>query len=167
MKKTLLISALAAALCITLCACNNGGDSKESENSGSSVQNEVTKTPAEKTEELLNTLNFPQMVEIKGETLEATLGNAITVSELSDYSVFRCGSGANPDEFGILVANDAETAAKIKQALDSWVEYQSGLYRDYTPAEAYKLDDCFVELRGNTVTYAICEDNSKARQILI
>lgn len=160
MKKSVLAIIL-AAFCMTLCACDNSKDSGDS-----SINNEVAKTPSEKAAELLEKVEFPEMVELSGELIEASF-TGISKENLSEYHVYRCGSGAHPDEFGIIIANDAETAAKLKDAVADWLQYQSDLYRDYTPAEAYKLEDSFVNIVDfDTVVYAVCDNNALARDIL-
>ena len=161
MKKTVLALILAAG-CAALCACNNGDSS-----GGSSSKVEVVKTPSEKAAELLEKAEFPEMAEQPGEMIEASF-IGISKEDLSEYHVYRCPQGAYPDEFGILVANDAETAAKLKDAVADWLQDQSDLYRDYTPSEMYKLEDSFVKLDEKTFTviYAVCDNNTLAREIL-
>ena len=61
---------------------------------------------------------------------------------------------------------DSDTAAAIKTSLDERVKKQRDSYADYKPDEMYKFDDCFVEADGNTVYYAVCADNSSAKDIL-
>ena len=165
MKKIVLALILAAG-CVALCACDNGNSSGGSSDQNG-VQNEVTKSPSEKAAELLEKVEFPEMVELSGEMIvESFLG--IAESDLSEYHGYRCVAGAHPDEFGILVANDLDTAVKLKDAVGEWVEYQIVLYRDYTPSEVYKLEDSFVILdeKTCTITYAICDNNALAREIL-
>ena len=36
---------------------------------------------------------------------------------------------------------------------------------DYTPAEMYKFDDSFVNVNGDTVSYAVCANNELAKNI--
>ena len=72
-----------------------------------------------------------------------------------------------PDEFGIFVAADEDAAAEIETALNSRIESQKETFTDYTPAEMYKFDDCFVTKSGTTVCYAVCADNTSAQEILL
>lgn len=164
MKKTLLALSL-AGICLLLAGCSDNSGKSSGDSSNNSTENPTAaETPAEKAEELLNTINFPEMVQVKGTNLEASLG--IKEEELEDFAVYRCGSGAYPDEFGIIVVKDSGNVMKVKSAVKDWIDFQSDSYRDYKPAEMYKLEDSFVSVNGKTVTYAICEDNSKAREIL-
>ena len=63
-------------------------------------------------------------------------------------------------------AEAAKKADEIKTALEKRVDNQKSTYKDYTPDEMYKFDDCFVKQDGNTVYYAVTADNTKAADIL-
>lgn len=165
MKKVLL-SVITAALVCGLCGCNSssGSSSGSTSDTSTSSASQTTLSAKEKTAKLLAEVEFPSMVEIDAQKLEFWFGT--TEDEVTEYSVYICASGAKPDEFGILVAKDAETAGKIKEAIDKRIETQRNTFTDYTPKEMYKFDDCFVDVNGNTVCYAICADNEKAAVIL-
>lgn len=170
MKKIFSI-AMIAVMCAAFTACGNsaGGDSDsgKSSNDNKTEQQSSTeniKKPSEKAAELLDAVTFPQMVEKDMEFVEVTFG--ITSDMVTDHIFYVCGSGAMPDEFGIFEAADADAAASVKAKIDSRIAYQKDTYTTYSPDEAYKLTDSFCEVNGNTVIYAICADNSKAREIL-
>lgn len=164
MKKLLSI-AMAVVMCAALTACGDNGGQNSGNNSSSSQTSSVAeKKPSEKAQELLAAVTFPEMVSKDMEFAEYTFG--ITADMVSDHVLYVCGSGAMPDEFGIFVASSADAAAQIKEKLENRIAYQKETYTTYTPDEVYKLDDSFVEANGNTVFYAICADNSKAREIL-
>ena len=166
MKKLISIIMI-ATLCCAFTACkNDSGDSGKNNSSNKSNSSTVSnKKPSEKANELLSSVTFPEMVSKDMEFVEVTLG--ITADMVSEHVFYICGSGAMPDEFGIFVATSAENASQIKDKLGSRVEYQRDTYSTYSPDEAYKLTDCFVDIvNGNTVIYAVCADNSKAREIL-
>ncbi len=166
MKKTSIIAALTAALLLTGCSSGNtsSGASQSSQSSQAS-QTETAKTAAEKADALLAEVEFAgEMVEIDSETMDFRLG--FSTEGLTDYAAYICGSGAVPDEFGVFTADTAERAEEIKTALEKRIETQKDTYRDYTPEEMYKFDDCFVKQNGNTVFYAVTADNTKAAEIL-
>ncbi len=165
-KKIILACAvLAAAAILTGCSkTENSGNSANSGGSSSSATSAVSQSPSEKTTKLLTEVEFPEMVEVSADKLEVYFG--ISADKVDDFSVYICGSGAMPDEFGIFLAKDASAAAEIEQLLKDRIDYQTETYRDYTPQEAYKLEDSFVSVSGNTVIYAICADNTKAGEIL-
>lgn len=161
MKKILSI-VMAAAICAALTACGDSAGSNSKSDTQSSAP--AAKKPSEKAAELLGAVTFPEMVSKDMEFAEYTFG--ITPDKVTEHVLYVCGSGAVPDEFGIFVASSADAAAEIKGKIDKRIEYQKDTYTTYTPDEVYKLDDSFCEVNGNTVIYAICADNGKAREIL-
>lgn len=155
-----------AAACLTLTACNKENDSSNNSDT-SSVESKTEATPAEKTSQLLGAVEFPEMRKL--ETADDLKGNlGINLDDLTDYSAYICPSGMSPDGFGILVAKDEAAAASIKTAIENMIQDKNETFRDYPLAaeEVYKLDDAFVEVKGNVVYYAICADNTKAKEIL-
>lgn len=160
--KKILLSVITAALACGLCGC--GSSTSGSSDSPAGSVSQTTLSVKEKTEKLLGEVEFPSMVELTEDKLDIYFG--IAKDEVKEYSVYICGSAAMPDEFGIFVAKDAETAAKIKTAVENRIESQKKTYSDYKPGEMYKIDDSFIDVNGNTVCYAICADNEKAAEIL-
>lgn len=157
MKKIILALIAAAFVCASFTGCGTDAGS------GSAAVSADT-SPQSKTAALAETVTLPEMVEVKAEQLGDRYG--IDSADVTEFSAFVCGSGAMPDEFGVFVAKDADAAKRVSEALTKRVENQTKTYKDYTPAEAYKLEDSFVETKGSTVFYAICADNSKARELL-
>lgn len=163
--KKILLSVITAALVCGLCGCGSStGGSSSSSSSSSSSASQTTLSAKEKAEKLLGAVEFPSMVEVTADKLDIYFG--ITEDEVKEYSVYICGSGAMPDEFGVFVAKDADTAAKIKAEVEKRIESLRKTYSDYTPKEMYKLDDSFIDVNGSTVCYAVCADNAKAAEIL-
>ncbi len=163
MRKIKIFAVLLAAGML-LTGCNNAPSDSSSSSSGSESESSSEKTVSEKTAELLESIEFPEMVEVKSDKLSVYYD--IDADELKEFSAYVCGSGAMPDEFGIFVANDADDASDIKEDLEERIEKQRSTYQDYTPDEMYKIEDSFVEVSGNTVIYAVCADNSTAKSIL-
>lgn len=182
-KKKLIIAA--ALSCVMLAGCgdkdntSSGGKSPASL-SGSTVskpENSIPESNSDSdvvifynindlTKQLLDDVEFPSMVAVKEDNLEVYYG--FTKDDVEAYSAYICGSGAMPDEFGIFIAKDENSALLISRLLEVRLEYQKKTYKDYPTAanELYKLDDCFVSINGKTVTYAICADNNRAKDIL-
>lgn len=119
---------------------------------------------SKKTSALLEAIDFPEMTEVTADGLNLFFG--IDEADVSEFSAYLCGSGAVPDEFGIFIVKDADAANRVAAALNERAERQRKMFKDYLPNEMYKFDDCFVEINGTVVTYAVCADNSKARELL-
>ena len=163
MKKTFTAAALLAAL--LLAGCSNSGTSGAGDSSSAAASENAYLSAQEKAEKVLADIEFNgEMVAIDGENMELRLG--FTSDGLTDYAAYACGSAALPDEFGVFVAESEDKAAEIKTALEKRIETQKETYKDYTPEEMYKFDDCVVAQNGTTVYYAITADNSKAESIL-
>lgn len=163
MKKTFTAAALLAAL--LLAGCSNSGTSGAGDSSSAVASEDASLSAQEKAEKVLADIEFNgEMVAIDGENMELRLG--FTSDGLTDYAAYACGSAALPDEFGVFVAESEDKAAEIKTALEKRIETQKETYKDYTPEEMYKFDNCVVAQNGTTVYYAITADNSKAESIL-
>ena len=163
MKKTFTAAALLAAL--LLAGCSNSGTSGAGDSSSAAASETASLSAQEKAEKVLADIEFNgEMVAIDGENMELRLG--FTSDGLTDYAAYACGSAALPDEFGVFVAESEDKAAEIKTALEKRIETQKDTYKEYTPEEMYKFDDCVVAQNGTTVYYAITADNSKAESIL-
>ncbi|MGN0650149.1 MAG: DUF4358 domain-containing protein [Oscillospiraceae bacterium] len=154
----LAISALCGAMILT--GCSNSGNSGVS--TGASSEQVIS--PAEKTAKLLTEVEFPEMVEVTEEKFSFYYKAESTA--VKSYSAYVCGSGAYPDEFGVFETESEQAATDFSQKLEDRIEKQRETYTDYTPAEMYKFDDCFVKQDGNYVYYAICADNVSAKDIL-
>lgn len=157
MRKFISIFA-AAILCMTLVGC--GGD-----NSG--------KTPAERTSALTSELSeaassagtaLPEMVSVAAGTLHDRF--LIDEGDVSEFSAYVCGNGSSPREYGVFTAKDGDAAKRISDALKAHIEMQRKSFETYKPDEMYKFDNSFVEISGNVVSYAVCEDNDKAKKLL-
>ncbi len=73
------------------------------------------------------------------------------------------GIGTNIDEYGIFLGKDAEQAASLKAALETYLEYRESVWMDeYLPEEKPKLDNAEVWQQGNYVMYVILGDSDRA-----
>lgn len=162
MKK--IIAICAAALCLTLTGCGESASTSDSNSASNSASSAGSESASNKTAAFKDAVTLPAMVNVTSDTLEDRYN--IKPEDVTDFSAYICGSGAMPDEFGIFCAVDKDAANRVSQALNKRIENQRSTYQDYTPNEMYKFDDCFVEVDGTVVVYAISEDNSKAKEML-
>lgn len=160
MKKFATITAL--LLCAAMMTGCAGGDTSSA--SDSSAIDAAEKSVTEKTAEVLSTVALPEMSEVTADKLP--MYYKIAEEDVTEFSAYVAGAGAYPDEFGIFVAVDEAKAEEIKTKLEERVDKQMNTYRDYSPDEMYKFDDCVVEVDGNTVIFAVTDDNETAKDIL-
>ncbi len=66
----------------------------------------------------------------------------------------------------VICAADEESAIAVKQALSDWVETNKIGESNYRPAEAEKLDNAILEVRGNTVLLVVAADAEKAKSVI-
>ncbi len=177
-KRAMSIAMAAALALMAGCGDKTGSDNQSgtldvsdasNASSASNASNAATseadvKSASERVAELAGQIELPSMAEVTADNLSTFLG--IDSEKVSEFSAQICASGAMPDEFGVFVAVDENAAADIKSTLESRIEKQRDTYKDYTPDEMYKFDDCFAEQDGNCVFYAICADNKLAADIL-
>ncbi len=177
-KRAMAIAMAAALALMAGCGDKTGSDNQSgtldvsdasNASSASNASNVATseadvKSASERVAELAGQIELPSMAEVTADNLSTFLG--IDSEKVSEFSAQICASGAMPDEFGVFVAVDENAAADIKSTLESRIEKQRDTYKDYTPDEMYKFDDCFAEQDGNCVFYAICANNKLAADIL-
>lgn len=159
--KKFTFAALAACLLLTGCG-NNGGESAST--GDTSTVSTVAKTPAEKTAEVLDTVELPEMAEVTTDKLLAYYG--IEEADVTDFSAYVAGAGVYPDEFGVFVAVDEAAAQKIFEKLEKRIEKQEKTYKDYSPDEMYKFEGAYLAVNGVNVSFAVCSDNDAAEEIL-
>ena len=162
MKKfTRIIAAIILpAMLISLTAC--GGETTSSATSEvNSVQtNQNASAPADITSKIMTDIKFPSMAQIKEERLASYYD--IDSAKIDAYSAYICGSGAYPDEIAVFKMKSADDVNAVKTVLEARVEKQTTTFKDYTPAEMYKIDGKNIIVNGNYIALIICSDNAGA-----
>ena len=153
----------ALAACILLTGCGNNGGESASTNDTSTVAT-AEKTPAEKTAAVLEAVEFPEMAEVTSDKLLAYYG--IEETDIAEFSAYVAGAGVYPDELGVFVAVDKDAAKRVFDTIGERIEKQKKTYKDYSPGEMYKFDDCCLICTNEVVCYAVCADNETAYGIL-
>lgn len=90
-----------------------------------------------------------------------SLDSSVTVKQ----SVY-VGTGATAEEISVWQAKDADSAKKVKNAVQGRVDAQKAGFQDYVPAEMTKLKNPVLVTEGNYVILCLSNDNSKAQQII-
>lgn len=163
MKKS--ITAKAAAIAISamlmLTGCNGGEEAVEA----NATISEVSEAAAsEITAAIMAEIEIPSAIEKTAENLGAYYD--IDVATIAEMSVYICGSGAYPDELAVFKFNDEAGAKAGAEAVQNRLDSQTAIYKDYTPAEMYKLDEAVIITEGNWVVFAACDANARAKEII-
>lgn len=159
MKKSIIAIALLSAIMLTGC-----GGSDEAVEANATVSTAAEITAGGITGAITAEIEIPSAMEKTAENIGAYYD--IDPATVAEMSVFICGSGAYPDELAVFRFNDAESASAGAEAVKSRLENQIAIYRDYTPAEMYKLDEAVIITEGNWVAFAACADNARAKEII-
>ena len=158
MKKSLIAIAISAMLMLTGC-----GGSEEAVEANATIQ-VADASAADITNAVMTEIEIPSAMEKTAENIGAYYD--IDVATVVEMSVFICGSGAYPDELAVFRFNDEAGAKAGAEAVQSRLDGQIAVYRDYTPAEMYKLDEAVIITNGNWVAFAACADNARAKEII-
>ena len=173
-KSALIIAAVLSSMMLT--ACEEVPDTVPVDGTPESSQ-AVSAAPANNTEAAKKEISAADItaavtaeIEISS-AIEKTAENIgafydVDTSAVTDMSVFICGSGAYPDELAVFRFTDADSAKAGAEAVQTRLDSQLALYKDYTPDEFYKLEGAAVIQKDTWVIFAACSDNEKAKEII-
>lgn len=159
MKKSIIALALLSAIMLTGCGADN-----EAVEANATISTAAEATAGGITSAIMAEIEIPSAMEKTAENIGGYYD--IDTTTVAEMSVFICGSGAYPDELAVFRFNDAESAKVGAEAVQSRLDSQIGIYRDYTPAEMYKLDEALLITEGNWVVFVACADNARAKEII-
>jgi len=112
--------------------------------------------------DLLENAEFDDELVELDETLIHTLYNFGKSEAIVVYS----GSGATAEEI-IIIENDTSDNAKAAyNQLKSYLQKKKINFKDYNPAEMYKLENPVLKQYGKYVVYCISKDNDKVQNII-
>lgn len=161
MKKSITAKAAAIAVSAMLMLTGCGGEEAVEANATVSIA-EATANGI--TAAVMAEIEIPSAMEKTAENLDAYYD--IDTTTVAEMSVFICGSGAYPDELAVFKFNDEASAQAGAEAVKNRLDSQTAIYKDYTPAEMYKLDEAVIITEGNWVAFAACADNARAKEII-
>ncbi|MBQ5319207.1 MAG: DUF4358 domain-containing protein [Oscillospiraceae bacterium] len=159
MKKSIIAAAMLAVLMLS--GCNSDGEAVEA---NATVNEAVEATASGITSAIMAEIEIPSAMEKNAENIGAYYD--IDTATVAEMSVYICGSGAYPDELAVFKFNDEASAKVGAESVKSRLDSQTAIYKDYTPAEMYKLDEAVIITEGNWVAFAACADNAKAKEII-
>lgn len=149
--KTLLGTALAAALLFT--GCSSQGGSAEAKN----VE------PAAAADAILNEVEFRDSL-VKAEDGAAEgLGYRLD-DTIADYAIYISGSGATAEEIAVLKVAEGAGTDDAKKILEKRVEDLKFRFEDYVPEEMVKLNDPVIVTGGNVAILVLADDSAAAKK---
>ena len=164
--KRFLAVVLAAAALMTagLTACgdssSSGSDSAASQSAG-----ESSKSAAEVADALKNGVEFKDSLnEPDKNIIEKLYG--LSEDMYKEGKLYIGSGGATAEEIACFTANDADGAAKIKEAYEKRVEDLKKTFENYVPEEMDKLNDPVIVTKGDSVYMCLSNDNDKAKEII-
>lgn len=149
MKKTLL--ALLIILCLVLTGC-----AKDKESAPLSC--------AAVAEQVQNAAAFAELTDANEAYLEKYL--MIEAEDLASWVMRRDATRATPEMILVLEVKAGADQAAIKQAVQEYHDEQLFQYRDYQPAQVFKLEDAKVMENGAFIVLAVSPDAAKVSAAL-
>lgn len=109
---------------------------------------------------LQSAAEYGEMTDANEKYLEKYL--LISASDLEDFAFRRDNDGASPEMILILKVKSGADQAKIKKAVQEYLEERTLQYRDYQPEQLFKLEQAKVLENGPFIALAVCKDEAKA-----
>ena len=164
--KRFLAVVLAAAAIMTagLTACGDSSSSG-SESAASQSAGESSRSAAEVADALKDGVEFKDSLnEPDKNIIEKLYG--LSEDMYKEGKLYIGSGGATAEEIACFTANDADGAAKIKEAYEKRVEDLKKTFENYVPEEMDKLNDPVIVTKGNSVYMCLSNDNAKAKEII-
>lgn len=152
MKKLLTVT-LALALALGLSAC--GG------------KNDYAVWNADHAQAILDSGAFSEELE------ELDADTAFMLYKLADYGLdreklkeatVRRSAGATCEELAVLIFDSEDSASSARDALEAYVQNQIDENTDYRPAEIPKLENAYIDRRGESVLLVVASDIDAAKK---
>ena len=170
MKKKILCALLTAAVICSCAGCggNTPAATTMAAEAPAATAAGETKSDADASsiaKAVLDEIPIASAFEKKKDTLGDYFDD-LNVDAIEDFNYTICASGAYPDEIAVFrfsSESDAEAAVPVMEAR---LEYQTKMYKDYTPDEVYKLEDAVIKQSGVWVWYLVTSNNTRADEIV-
>lgn len=86
----------------------------------------------------------------------------IDAADLEEWVMRRDTSGASPEMILVVKVKSSADQASIKKAVEEYREERILQYRDYQPAEVFKLENSKVLQNGSMITLVVAPDTAQA-----
>lgn len=146
-KKTLLLIML--CICLVLEGCTPSGETLTSKGIADKVQKAA---------------DFAELTDVTVNYLEKYL--MIDAADLASWVMRRDATRATPEMILVLEVKAEADQAEIKQAVADYNEEQLFQYRDYQPAQVFKLEDAKVMEQGAFIVLIVSPNAAKTNAAL-
>ena len=151
-KKYLLL-----ACCLLFCVMLSG--------CGSSSENGAPLSCSQIAEKAQSAASFVALTDVNESYLEKYL--MIEADDLEEWVMRRDATRATPEMILVLKVKSGANQAEIKKAVQEYHEEQLLQYRDYQPAQVYKLEDAKVLENNSYIVLIVSPDASKVTTALV
>lgn len=145
MKRICTMCSLVLCLLLAMTACSGGSSS-----SGKTVDVKGA------LEEIRSTYEFTDMMDVTDNMLMSTYG--IEADDVKSYAGIVDASGIRAAEVMLVEAKDADSAEKVRAALQTRLDNRRAQMKDYLPEVYATLEKSKVSVSGNYVAL-ICDEN--------
>ena len=146
MKRICTMCSLVLCLLLAMTACSGGSNSS----SGKTVDVKGA------LEEIRSTYEFTDMMDVTDNMLMSTYG--IEAEDVTSYAGIVDASGIRAAEVMLVEAKDADSAEKVRAALQTRLDNRRAQMKDYLPEVYATLEKSKVSVSGNYVAL-ICDEN--------
>lgn len=164
-KRILCLALTLTTICcagLTSCGNNDNDNSSKTENVAASVSVDVISVA----DKLKSEIEYKDSLnELSADMVQKLFGLAADTDYVKG-KVYVGSGGATAEEVACFEAKDADSAAKIKTALENRIESQKKAFENYQHQEMTKLNSPVLVVRDNYVMMCISDDNSKAESII-
>lgn len=142
--KNVLLAVCCGLLCLLLTGC------------AAAPQEALTLSCAEVAEMIQTAAEFAELMDVNEKYLEKYL--MIEADDLEDWAMRRDATRATPELILVLKVKPDADQADIKLAVQEYLDEEILLYRDYQPAQMFKLDSAKVLENGQYIVLAVSPD---------
>lgn len=173
MKKFLFVIVCLMFVITTACS-NNPSTNNSSQSSGNSQSNSNSQSQSQdnsdamidKSDEIMDTLSFRDTMSILSDDAVANFYE-LDESILKNMVVYKGATGATAEEIAIFELNDAKDAEQMIKICETRLQDLKVQYENYKPEEMTIIDDGVIEVNGNLVMLAVCDDVDTAKDLFL
>ncbi|MDO5424722.1 MAG: DUF4358 domain-containing protein [Eubacteriales bacterium] len=131
---------------------------------GKTETKEITAAPSDLAKQLAEeTVTSDTLTEVSADILASTY--FVDMAQVESSSAYM-STGASACEAAVVKCKDSSYASDVEKLFKDRVTNQTTLYSSYNAGETKKLDAAIIKTSGQYVVLCVCDDTSKANEIL-